>query len=1612
MSHVTTFYSFKGGVGRTLLLANVGALLARRGRVLLWDLDLEAPGMHRIPALAPARVGEEGFLEWMGAWQAEGGPLPLPASLRERLLACVCRVPGQPRLSILPAFGEGANFARLHNEVDWLTLLVTEPERGHALFRALVDALSTGLELDHLLVDSRTGVTDLGALLAAVLPDTTVLVGSLAWQNTYGLLEIKKALEPATEGRLLARGDRPPLELLLVASPVPADPVRRDERRRQWDALLKGRAFAEVPFDPRLLFAEDLLALTDAESPVAEAYRVVAERIAQLRRAQVERLEGATDVPAEGAPRERRFEDRVARLLELGGFAVTRGANGEGFDFSAARAGLVAREQLVVSCKDGRAPVGKDRIEGLRGVAAARPGTAGMFVARAFTAAAREASTVSPPVHAVTIGELEQQLFDAGPYLARLRAGFEASGLARTYVAQRVVRDGAEGAADLLERAHAWATGASSPLWIVLGDYGTGKTAFFRRFAYELALRAQDDPTAPVPLAVDLKRFPNAISLEGLLQEHLRAELGWHGNPALILELLSAGRVVLLLDGFDEMGVAAAGRGLDEQLRQLVARAAEPAWEPGGNRVLLTCRTHFFRDQQQVKDVALGATAEVLQARDSALGDVARGYRATIDELALFDSAQVDTFLRHHLGERAAEARALIDTTYDLASLAPRPVLLEMIIQSLPELAARGGAVTVAGLYTTYTDGWLREQSRAVFSTTPEQRAAVLELLAAELWTRPERRIHHRDLLAALRTMPAETFAGLDLDRVDLELRTAAFLTRTADGHYGFSHKSFLEFFLAKRVVRAAAAGADGVTAALGTEALSPEVVRFVLDLGAGGPLRDEVLRLLARPYRARASENALRLAASAAKAGLETMVPRGAELQGANLVGVALGGLDLELANLRGADLARADLTGARLGGARLGGASLREARLDGAAMRAASVAGADLTRATLTAADLRECDFGGIRAPGAVFVRADLRGAKLHGADLRAARFAGARLREVVWGNADLAGATAPGCEGPPPPGIRPVPEAPAWWLESGAAATTTVLDDDRFTVGAADGTVRVFDADAGRLARVYRVSGGAVRWVAWCPGGDRLLVVSERRAVVFGVDPDEPEWQGPSDGAPNAAWFPDGEWFFLGGTVYSVAGEARSLTREATWVDVSPDGARVLVVTDAGIVVFDVADGEKRLVPETAGTGVASFLDGERIVAGTRRGEASVVSLTGEVLAGYRMKNLPVWSRRLTAPTRVDVSSGVDVVTVEGEGLPRAVRRADHRRLFTPAASSGTVFRMGASLTPLHPLAPSVVFGWGARLAVREGRVLYGGARAHAWSPVDGRADVVYTEAFPLDVAWTPADDPVILAPGERAIVVRDGLAHRVEGFEMDRGTLLWNEDGHLLLARPDGNVWIDPITGEERPAPPGDFLASAPDGRTLVEWDGRDHHVRTSAGERVATLGHANGPLTAWFSPSGHLVTFPFHPNLRVHDARTGDLVAEHPLPDAHAVSPDDSRLAAVYGDRLRVTALDGTGRPVEWALGTPARHCAFVDADHLVVQHADGALRLWNVRTGAFVRAHLPTTDGWVTVEADGRHQGEGSGLRALVYHDPDDRSALPTTWLAEDLPALRLPPAP
>jgi hypothetical protein len=210
-----TFYSYKGGTGRSLLLANTAHHLARLGnRVVAVDFDLEAPGLHYKLNISPVTVPERGAVDYLlAAAQGESPP--------QSLLDYVVRVP-LPRgtkgsLHLMPA-------GPAPTGDYWKTLtallrqdLFTNPEgSGLAAILELKVRIQEELQADFLLIDSRTGVTELAGVTTTVLADTVVCLMLANRESQMGARAVLRSLRHAP--RLF---NQAPLEILPVLSRVP-----------------------------------------------------------------------------------------------------------------------------------------------------------------------------------------------------------------------------------------------------------------------------------------------------------------------------------------------------------------------------------------------------------------------------------------------------------------------------------------------------------------------------------------------------------------------------------------------------------------------------------------------------------------------------------------------------------------------------------------------------------------------------------------------------------------------------------------------------------------------------------------------------------------------------------------------------------------------------------------------------------------------------------------------------------------------------------------------------------------------------------------------------------------------------------------------------------------------------------------------------------------------------------------------------------------------------------------------------------------------------------------------------------------------------------------------
>lgn len=129
----------------------------------------------------------------------------------------------------------------------------------------------------------------------------------------------------------------------------------------------------------------------------------------------------------------------------------------------------------------------------------------------------------------------------------------------------------------------------------LLGDYGTGKTVFTLKLAHDLARAYLSSRGTLIPIRIPLKEFDPKQKVDDLVMNHLRRH-GLEGSPyAAFQYLLRQGMLLLILDGFDEITAQVTPELTRRNFDKLDALVDERA------RVLLTCRTHYFRDRLEVE---------------------------------------------------------------------------------------------------------------------------------------------------------------------------------------------------------------------------------------------------------------------------------------------------------------------------------------------------------------------------------------------------------------------------------------------------------------------------------------------------------------------------------------------------------------------------------------------------------------------------------------------------------------------------------------------------------------------------------------------------------------------------------------------------------------------------------------------------------------------------------------------------------------------------------------------------------------------------------------------------------------------------------------------------
>ena len=188
---VITFYSFKGGMGRTTALSGVALSLIKRGHnVMMIDTDIEAPGLATL-FLDEERV-EKGVLDYLLEYPIEERDIAeyvidiTDSSLLDEKDA---------NLYLMPAGKVDSNYLQKLARIDY------QDHRENYLRNSLENMLNRIAErydIEYILIDARAGFHDMGGIAVTQLPHGSVLIGNNTRQSWEGMTQVLRTI---AEGR-------------------------------------------------------------------------------------------------------------------------------------------------------------------------------------------------------------------------------------------------------------------------------------------------------------------------------------------------------------------------------------------------------------------------------------------------------------------------------------------------------------------------------------------------------------------------------------------------------------------------------------------------------------------------------------------------------------------------------------------------------------------------------------------------------------------------------------------------------------------------------------------------------------------------------------------------------------------------------------------------------------------------------------------------------------------------------------------------------------------------------------------------------------------------------------------------------------------------------------------------------------------------------------------------------------------------------------------------------------------------------------------------------------------------------------------------------------------
>lgn len=261
---VVTFYSFKGGVGRSTALGLVAGILATRNRrVVMVDFDLEAPGISILfRSDAENLNGEQyGVLDYLHQRHLT------PEENIPSIESCISQVdlPTRGELFLVPVGEYDENYIHRLADLDRRTWQHFYQGETNPISQLMED-IKNQLNPDVILIDARPGFNDTSAIALFDLADTAIVCFSPTDQSFEGLKWVVQGVRKQREYQ-----GKPDIRFLLTPMPLVAPEQRQTWITRVEDWIVEnwglpgettvGELYYEIPYNPSITTLSNLVEL-------------------------------------------------------------------------------------------------------------------------------------------------------------------------------------------------------------------------------------------------------------------------------------------------------------------------------------------------------------------------------------------------------------------------------------------------------------------------------------------------------------------------------------------------------------------------------------------------------------------------------------------------------------------------------------------------------------------------------------------------------------------------------------------------------------------------------------------------------------------------------------------------------------------------------------------------------------------------------------------------------------------------------------------------------------------------------------------------------------------------------------------------------------------------------------------------------------------------------------------------------------------------------------------------------------------------------------------------------------------------------------------------------